>query len=176
MENIILGLLLLQPRTIYQLRKRIDEGLNLMYSCSTGSIQAAIKKLLASGCICMSADECGRQKKVYAITDEGKQRFSVWINGAIATDTAKNPELAKIYFMGLSDKSNRIAQLENHITNLHETFCELEKIYQKGEELYSHLPQNDVLFFQLQTAKYGRDFLQFNIEWYGKLLTNLRRE
>ena len=43
MENIILGLLLLKNRTIYELRKRINDGLNLMYSCSTGSIQAAIK-------------------------------------------------------------------------------------------------------------------------------------
>ena len=51
MENIILGLLLLQSRTIYQLRKRINEGLNLMYSCSMGSIQAAIKKLLKNGYI-----------------------------------------------------------------------------------------------------------------------------
>ena len=39
MENIILGLLLLQSRTIYQLRKRINDGLNLMYSCSMGSIK-----------------------------------------------------------------------------------------------------------------------------------------
>ena len=44
MENIILGLLLLKPRSVYQLRKRIEQGLNLMFSSSTGSIQFAIKK------------------------------------------------------------------------------------------------------------------------------------
>ncbi len=32
MDNIILGLLLLSSRTIYQLRERIDKGLNMMYS------------------------------------------------------------------------------------------------------------------------------------------------
>ena len=46
MDNIILGLLLLSNRTIYQLRERIDKGLHMMYSSSLGSIQAAIKKLL----------------------------------------------------------------------------------------------------------------------------------
>ena len=43
MDHIILGLLMLSNRTIYQLRIRIDKGLNIMYS-STGSIQATIKK------------------------------------------------------------------------------------------------------------------------------------
>jgi hypothetical protein len=46
MENIILGLLLMCNRTIYQLRDRIDKGIKLMYSSSMGSIQEAIKKLL----------------------------------------------------------------------------------------------------------------------------------
>ena len=44
MDNIILGLLLMCNRTIYQLRERIDKGINLMYSSSMGSIQAAIRK------------------------------------------------------------------------------------------------------------------------------------
>ena len=46
MEYIILGLLILSNRPIYQLRSRIDKGLNIMYSSSMGSIQAAIKKLM----------------------------------------------------------------------------------------------------------------------------------
>ena len=46
MDNIILGLLLMCNRTIYQLRDRISKGINLMYSSSMGSIQAAVKKLL----------------------------------------------------------------------------------------------------------------------------------
>ena len=70
MDNIILGLLLLQSRTIYQLRKRINEGLSLMYSCSMGSIQAAIKKLLQSGYIKVSEIEEKRpcvREKAYSI-------------------------------------------------------------------------------------------------------------
>ena len=76
MEHIILGLLLLQSRTIYQLRKRINEGLNLMYSCSTGSIQSAIKKLLRHGYIDIGeVTEKGKLKKFYTITDSGKKCF-----------------------------------------------------------------------------------------------------
>lgn len=174
MEYIILGLLLLQSRTIYQLRKRINEGLNLMYSCSTGSIQAAIKKLLAGGYICVDEIvESGKQKKLYSITHNGKQLFNLWVSSAIKNDGAKNPELAKIYFMGFTEKETRIKLIENYIIDLKNALADLDKICEKGEDLLSDLQGGDILFYQLQTAKYGRDLIRFNIDWYNKLLENI---
>ncbi len=81
MDNIILGLLILESRTIYQLRERISKGMNLMYSNSMGSIQAAIKKLLNHGYISYGENiEDGKYKKIYSITDSGKRYFFEWIN------------------------------------------------------------------------------------------------
>lgn len=175
MENIILGLLLLQARTIYQLRKRINEGLNLMYSCSTGSIQAAIKKLLKSRYICVNeVTESGKLKKLYSITEEGKVYFNGWVNSPIENNSAKNPELAKIYFMGFSEKENRINMIEKHIDELDKFYSELDVICKEGERLSTGLQDNDLLFYQLQTAIYGRDLMLFNLEWYKKFLEKIR--
>lgn len=175
MENIILGLLMLQPRTIYQLRKRINEGLNLMYSCSTGSIQAAIKKLLNSGYICVSEIyENGKQKKLYSITDAGKAQFGAWVNGAIESNSVKNPELAKIYFMGFSEKESRIKLIENYLSDLRRVYAELDKICKDGEKMSAEIRDNDIAYYQLLTANYGRDFMKFNIDWYNRLLKNIR--
>lgn len=175
MENIILGLLLLQSRTIYQLRKRINDGLHLMYSCSTGSIQAAIKKLLRNGCITASENtENGKLKKIYSITDSGKACLSSWLNSPIDIGTAKNPELSKIYFMGLTEKEIRIKLIEKHVADLKRLHSDLEKICNEGEALSSEMQNNDVLFFQFQTAAYGRDLMKFNAEWYTRLLKTLK--
>lgn len=175
MEHIILGLLLLQSRTIYQLRKRINDGLHLMYSCSMGSIQAAIKKLLHNGHISVSeAIENGKLKKLYIITNSGKIYFTAWLNSPIESVTAKNPELSKIYFMGFAEKETRIKLIENHIADLTKVRSDLEKICDNGKTLSSEMKSNDILFYQLQTAIYGRDLLKFNIEWYDRLLKNLR--
>lgn len=174
MENIILGLLMLQARTIYQLRKRINEGLNLMYSGSTGSIQAAIKKLLKKGYICVSeVGEDGKQKKLYSITDAGRLQFNCWVNSAIENNSVKNPELAKIYFMGFSDKESRIKLIENYIEHLRTVYSELDKIYREGESLSEEMRDNDIMFYQLQTVKYGCDFMKFNMDWYNNLLKNI---
>lgn len=175
MENIILGLLMLQSRTIYQLRKRVNEGLNLMYSCSMGSIQAAIKKLLKNGYISVSEiSEKGKLKKLYSITDKGQSQFDLWINSSIKNNSFKNSELAKIYFMGFSQKSSRIKTIETHIAELRKIHCELESICKNGELALDEIQENDILFYQLKTAEYGRDILKFNIDWYERLLADIR--
>lgn len=175
MENIILGLLLLQSRTIYQLRKRINDGLNLMYSCSMGSIQAAIKKLLRNGYITISEKlEKGKQKKYYSITDSGKTYFNAWVNSPIDIGMAKNPELSKIYFMGFSEKEVRIKLIEKYIADLKKILSDLEKVCNDGEILSSQMQNNDIFYYQLQTATYGCDFMKFNIEWYSRLLNTMK--
>ncbi len=175
MENIILGLLLLQSRTIYQLRKRINDGLNLMYSCSTGSIQAAIKKLLQNGYITFSEiTEKGKLKKIYIITDNGKNYFNNWLNSPINNGSAKNPELSKIYFLGFAEKETRIKLIESHIAGLKKIRLDLEKICNEGATLASEIQNNDILYYQLQTATYGRDLMKFNIEWYNRLLKKVK--
>ncbi len=70
MDNIILGLLLLESRTIYQLRERIRKGMDLMYSSSMGSIQAAIKNCWIMGISVM--------KKVWKTENTRK---SIYYNG-----------------------------------------------------------------------------------------------
>lgn len=171
MEYVILGLLALQPRTIYQLRKRVNEGLNLAYSCSTGSIQAALKKLLNGGYIGVNGiEEDGKAKKLYSLTNMGKEYFYDWINGAFASDAPKNSELAKIYFMGFADRENRVKAIENHVADLQIILSSLQKILEDGERFSAEEKKNDILFFQLKTAEYGRDFIKFNIDWYDRFL------
>lgn len=175
MEHIILGLLLLSSRTIYQLRERIHKGLNLMYSSSMGSIQAAVKKLLKNGYISYEeAVENGKYKKIYSITDNGKQYFFQWINSPLEIQNAKNPELAKVYFMGFCDEKNREINIENYLTYLKEQYDALHAICEEADRIEAPEEHRDIFFYQLAAARYGRDFMKFNIEWYESLLKEIR--
>ena len=116
MDYMILGILLLGNRTIYQLRERVNKGLHLMYSSSMGSIQAAVKKLQSGGFIRYEETvENGKYKKIYSITESGKQHFSEWVNSPIEAYGTKNPELGKVYFMGFSEEKNRKRNLEKYL-------------------------------------------------------------
>ena len=175
MDNIILGLLLMCNRTIYQLRDRISKGINLMYSSSMGSIQAAIKKLLNCGYIQYEeAVENGKYKKIYSITDSGKQNFIEWVSTPMEIQSSKNPELAKLYFMGFSTKEKREAGLQEYISKLKEQYDVLNAICKEAENVKVPDEDKDILHYQLTAARYGKDFMKFNIEWYQKLLDEMR--
>lgn len=175
MDHIILGLLLLSSRTIYQLRERIDQGLNMMYSSSMGSIQAAIKKLLNYGYIQYEeAVENGKYKKIYSITESGKQNFTEWITTPLNVQGMKNPELAKLYFMGFSTKEKCEAGLQEYISQLKKQYDVLNAICKEAENVRVPDEHKDILYYQFAAARYGKDFMKFNIEWYQKLLDEIR--
>ena len=174
MDTIILGLLLLQSRTIYQLRERIGKGLYLMYSSSMGSIQAAVKKLLCAGYI--SYEECvekGKYKKIYVITQKGRQHFAEWVNAPMETQNMKNPELSKLYFMGYSEKENRSGSIETYLSGLREQHRLLCMICEEADGSGVPVEYQDVFHYQLVAARYGRDLMKFKIEWYEKLLEQM---
>ncbi|MGN1132922.1 MAG: PadR family transcriptional regulator [Oscillospiraceae bacterium] len=175
MDNIILGLLFMCNRTIYQLRDRINKGIHLMYSSSMGSIQAAVKKLLNCGYI--SYEEMidnGKYKKVYSITESGKQHFLEWVNNPIEKQIPKNPELAKVYFMGFSDKKNRETSIQEHLVFLNKQYNLLETICEDGNNIDVPKEHKDILNYQFVSALYGKDLIKFNIDWFENLLRKMR--
>lgn len=175
MDHIILGLLLLCDRTIYQLRERINKGINLMYSSSMGSIQAAVKKLLHNGYIDYEEIiDHGKYKKVYHITQAGKQHFYEWINAPIEKQNPKSPELAKVYFMGFSDKKNRENSIRQHVVYLKEQYAALEVICKEAENVDIPKEHMDIFNYQLVSALYGKDLIKFNINWFEGLLKKMR--
>ena len=182
-DYIILGLLILSNRTIYQLRSRIDKGLNIMYSSSTGSIQAAIKKLLNNGYIdYRDIQDNRKKKKEYYITDAGRQEFNTWINSPIDSAGIKCPELSKIYFMGFSKQKKRFENTQEYITELKNKYDSLKMICDESELFmhsnnYDNLDKEakDIIFFQLATARFGRDLMSFAIKWYEQFLIEMRK-
>ena len=171
MDHIILGLLLLRSCSLYELRARMEAGLNLMYSSSMGSIQAAVRKLLQSGYIDVS-EVAGnsRKKKIYSITAAGKEAFTAWVSSPVSGVTARNPELAKLYFMAFSDPASRVSNLKATLSELKTTYEILDGIFRQGEAM--EVPENarEILHYQLASARYGRDFMKFQIDWYEKFL------
>ena len=175
MDNIILGLLFMCNKTIYQLRDRINKGLNLMYSSSMGSIQAAVRKLLNAGYICYEETvESGKYKKIYCITESGRRHFLEWINTPIEEHGIKSPELTNVYFMGFADKGNRETAIETHLTFLRGQYSLLSKICEESKDIRVPEEHKDIFHYQMMSALYGKDLIKFNISWFESLLNKMR--
>lgn len=176
MDSLILGLLILKSRTIYEIKAKIKNGLSLMYSDSLGSIQAAIKKLLQKGFIeCIENVEGGKFKKQYFITDAGREYFEKWINTPMRASQNKNADLSKLYFMGLSDPKTRTERISEYVQSLQEMYDLLKIIYNEGRTMIVDKAFSEILAFQMLSVKYGMDSILFNIEWYKRLICDIEK-
>ncbi|MEM1483807.1 hypothetical protein V6615_02890 [Oscillospiraceae bacterium PP1C4] len=202
MDKLILGLLILKSCTIYELRSIIHDNLQEICSDSMGAIYAAVKKLLSLDMISfVTYVENGKNKKEYSITEEGFAYFNEWVNQPISLGKSRNPEVAKLYFMGLSKKENRIALISQYKNELEsslqymlavrKTATSKEATAYTKEKLSNGLsrlsiPQqltntenlsqtiDDIRFFSLLSLDYGIYCLENEIKWYEKLKEKLQ--
>lgn len=198
MENIILGLLIVRGMTIYEIKTFITNKLDTMCSASSGSIHTAIKKLLVRGAINLCEVD---NKKIYFITSMGREEFNSWIKSPMDIKKAKNIELSKLFFFGLSNSCDRTRLIEEYIKNLKEERKKLlaikemmvenkDEIISKGLEDLTSDKWNDegikklsnanfeeqvrdVYKFQEFTLDYGLSEIKFEIDWYTKFLKEL---
>ena len=177
MEFVILGLLLLKPRTLYELNKTLAEKISLFYSASFGSISSAINKLLEKGWIELREHiERGRNKKIYTITAAGQSAFHDWLNSAIAPEKVKEPALTRLFFLGYLDPAQRIALITQHIASLEAQQITLGQLYSETEAQAIPTELHDIARFQKLTLDYGRDYNAFSLAWYRRLLAELQEQ
>lgn len=185
MDIIILGLLMLQNCTMYELKKVIETNFTNISSSSIGSMQAAVKKLLSKNMISFSEYvEDSVNKKVYKITDEGKKYFSSSISEPMIYKE-KNMELSKFFFMGFAQKSKRLELIEAYIAELKKELATLEQIKsatgtqpefdedylsmlkQKGAvEIQTVSDMQEIAFYQLAMLDLSIDKIKFEIQWF----------
>ena len=156
MGNVILGLLLLGPSTLYALNKQFEQGISLFYSASLGSIRSALTVLHDKGLITATESvENGRSKKTYAITDAGRAAFSEWMLAPIATGNLETIALSKLYLLGLLPEDARagiLADITDRITRDEAQLAELAAALDTME-----LPQayREIFRYQRLTLDYG---------------------
>ena len=176
MDTLILGLLILKSRTIYEIKTRINSGMNMMYSNSLGSIQTAIKKLLAQEYIdFVEVVENGKYKKRYSITQAGREYFNQWVNTPMRASQNKSPDLPKLYFMGLSDKETRIDRIMAYIRSLEEAYTVLNVLYEQGKTIEVDCAMKDIFDYQFLSLKYGVDSIGFEIQWYKNIADSIKK-
>ena len=203
MDNIILGLLMLKRLTVYEIRNIIGKNFKPMCSDSMGSIQAAIKKLLAAQMVTYSEYvEKSVNKKRYSITDRGREAFMSWVGTPADLSNGKNRELGKLLFMGLVPAEKRpgligeiIRLLESELSFLLDVQASVDcgakdetlEYWNSDHEYYSGIQKatenpdiaeniDCIGYYQLITLQYGIDNFKFNIDWLKRLLERMEGE
>lgn len=187
MDKLILGILMLKKLTVYEIRAIIKANFQSMCSDSLGSIQAALKRLLAAEMVTFSEYvEKSVNKKRFSITDKGRKELMAWIQIPADISNSKNMELGKFLFMGLLPTEERSALIDEVITTLEKDLDELLAIrsattdestsevlehWKTDPEYYGFVSERskEIVTYQMLTLQYGIDLARFNIDWFKNL-------
>ncbi|GAA1522859.1 DNA-binding PadR family transcriptional regulator [Agromyces terreus] len=177
MGNVILGLLLIGPQTLYSLNKQFEQGISLFYRASYGSLQSALKSLLAKGYVSfVESIDGGRNKKTYTITDAGSAAFDAWMRAPVAGGDLEVAALSKLYHLGLVDDDDvRQAVLDDLVAAITHERNALEGIADQIDSLEVP-PEYDRLFrYRRATLDYGIVSHRAGLDWFLALAEEERR-
>lgn len=177
MEYVVLGLLMIQSMTLYELNQAFKHGISLFYSASYGSLQAAVKSLLGKGLIVFEEKvESGRNKKIYSITEAGKRAFSAWMREEVPASKLEVAALSRVFFLGLvPDAEERKQIVAGIVRKIEAAQAELEQM--DAEIRRAEIPERyqGILKFQLKTLDYGIQAHAFGRQWFQGLLDELEK-
>ena len=171
MANVILGLLLLAPMSLYDLIKAFEQGISLFYSASSGSIKRALDGILKKGYIVVADVQPGaRGRKTYAITDEGRAAFRAWMLAPVDETDLDAAALARIRALGHLTPDERVMVLEHIRARVARDLAALEEIGTAAQnapvpdELRNHAR------YGLATLDYGLMSHRATLEWLDDFL------
>ena len=138
MEDFILGLLMGNQLTAYELHVAIKNNYKDVCSDSIGNIQRALKKLHEKGHVSLEEVKEGKVvKKIFSITKEGRSRFLEWLRHPVAINKVKNMELGRLLMLGFLSPLEQLENIEKVVADLKEEQIYLQKIKEEIEALES---------------------------------------
>ena len=168
-DKILLGFLLKGNKTGYQVKKEMEGSTNFFFNTSMGSTNPAFKKLEKNQMV-TSKDviENGRLKKIYSITEKGKEYFNNWMNSEIVIPKIKNEMLLRVFFFSHIKQNEKEKILKDYISTTEEKIEKLNRIKKI-------IGINNIREGEFASLNYGIDYYTFIKNWYQTYLEQISK-
>ncbi len=159
-RSTLLGLLMYGSMTGYDLKKYFSLAFSFFSGLSYGSIYPALKKMEKEGLISMKLEiqDGAPNRKVYSITDSGREAFVNALKMDYPAEQPKSPFLTRLFFFSYLSPEERLVSVTQH----------LESIRQAQRLLEAVGPQIEPKADPYQTLCY-----QFGVRFYRDLVNNI---
>ena len=95
----VLGLIALEPRSGYDVKRIVDRSIRHFWAASYGQIYPELKRLEGAGWIAGDdASRGGRARRVYRITETGERALREWLVGRETRIEMRDESLLRLFF------------------------------------------------------------------------------
>jgi len=167
-KYVILGLLLENSLTGYEIREIIKEPTMYFWHETDASIYPTLKVLLREGYVTSETIFVGKRKKEqFTITERGRKEFERWYASPPDIDRRRSEFLLKLYF----STSTRKNELKHHLTTRLRTCHDLLEAFKlDAEKIRKEEPHKT---FWLELLQNALAHCELEINWLEKQLKHL---
>ena len=178
LDHILLGLLR-DPATGYDLKSAFSERIRHFWSAELSQIYPALKRLEQRRMLRSRVEPSpkGPNRKVYSLTDGGREELERWLRGGPAVGTERFAYLAQLYFMDavgdFRETRAFMTELRDHLTRWLAQLRSLERelIDAHGDpERYG-----DAGFHRFATLRMGIHSIGSKVAWCDETLAAIDR-
>jgi DNA-binding PadR family transcriptional regulator len=179
LENGILGYLSMKSLSGYDLKKLFNYSAAYFWPADQAQIYRALKKLVEDGSVELPTQEQGKtvDRKVYSITEKGRQVLHDWIVNPMPSDfISRLPFIMHLFFSGSLSQGDQLAFLDAQLKINNDLIQELLDNYEENGDLFAEivgLPEGDR---QLDSATYACRWGILRGEAYAKLLEEIKED
>lgn len=165
-DYLVMGMILHEELTGYDIRKRIEMGVGHLYKASPGQLYPALKKLTGKGLLTLREQMQGkRQKKYYQATEAGKAAFLAWLSAPYDPHADADHYLVKIFLLGELPQDLRRQRLGEYEGILRGQLQGLDAI----EKQLPTENLSDRNYYEFASFYYGYQTLQIMLRWIGHI-------
>lgn len=175
LKHAILVLLETEPSSGYDLVKHFKRSLGYFWNAKHQQVYQQLKKLTEDHWVTFHShsQDDKPDKKIYEITQQGKEALSEWISQPVKANTINDALLVKLYGGHLATQDNLINELNTH-TEIHQSTLEnLERI----EQLYLSLNEDKKAHYLLPYMTLRRGIIGEKawLEWAEEVKNTLEQ-
>jgi DNA-binding PadR family transcriptional regulator len=159
LRHALLGLLVNNPASGYDLLKLFDTSLANVWQATQSQIYAELNKLADAGLISVGA-EGPRGRKQYSLTDEGLAELRHWLTETEPQPNKRSEILLRVFFLGVVERDQARAYLSNLVSHFGEESEALREL-----ERSIDWTEGDLSTYGRIALEYGLRFNAMRLEW-----------
>lgn len=172
--EVLLGLLTVEPMSGYDLGQAIRASVGFFWNESYGQIYPNLKRLAAEGMVTAKTErqEGKPDKRIYSITQNGRERLAEWLMVDPQPEVARNELLLKLFFGAQVSPEISIQHVERMVKRERAFLREFHRI--ESEELPKSRQYPDAPYWKM-AARFGQLELEAHQRWGEETLAELRK-
>jgi DNA-binding PadR family transcriptional regulator len=163
----LLGLIALEPRSGYDIKRVVDRTIRHFWAASYGQIYPELRRLEEAGWIAGDdAPRGGRARRVYRITESGRRALQEWLGGRQTRIEMRDESLLRLFFSDTVPREQGLGLLAARREGYRQM---LEYLRGLDDGTGPDPPFVDLVY------RWALDYCEWGIEWCARQERRLRQ-